>query len=220
MLTKASSLLYSPFALFFSFWPISKRLRVNNQIRVPMVRLIDDEGNMVEALPTTQALEMARQRELDLVEVAPNTSPPVCKLMDYGKYLYRQQKVDRKHRAQQKQAEMKGIRLGFRTGQHDLEVKANQARKFLEGRHSVKVAMVFRGREVTHKDLGFEKMQKFYELVKDVGKLDDRPKSQGNTIFMIISSSGTGGPKKPEQNTAPQSPASPASQPSRPPQSP
>lgn len=130
---------------------------------------------------------MARERDLDLVEVAPNAVPPVCKFMDYGKYLYRQQKAERKHNARQKQSEVKGIRIGFRTGIHDIEVKAKQTRKFLADRDVVKVTMLFRGRENTHKDLGMEKMKIFYDMVKDVCKLDERPKSQGNTLFMILS---------------------------------
>ena len=166
---------------------ISKKLRVNQFIRAQTVRLIDDEGKLIEVVDLGKALEMARERELDLVEVAPNAVPPVCKFMDYGKYIYRQQKAERKHNAQQKQTEVKGIRIGFRTGIHDIEVKAKQTRKFLGDRNVVKVTMLFRGRENTHKDLGMEKMRVFYNMVKDVCKLDDRPKSQGNTLFMILS---------------------------------
>lgn len=151
------------------------------------MRVIDDEANVLGVMDLPKALELARQRELDLVEVAPNAVPPVCKVMDFGKYVYRQQKVDRKHRAQQKQSEVKGIRLGFRTGPHDVEVKAKQARKFLEARHVVKVVMIFRGREITHKNLGMEKMKFFYEILQDVAKVDESPKSQGNQMFMILS---------------------------------
>lgn len=167
---------------------ISKKLRVNQFIRAQTVCLVDEEGGKPpETVALGKALEMARERDLDLVEVAPNAVPPVCKFMDYGKYLYRQQKAERKHKAQQKQSEVKGIRIGFRTGIHDIEVKAKQTRKFLADRDVVKVTMLFRGRENTHKDLGMEKMKIFYDMVKDVCKLDERPKSQGNTLFMILS---------------------------------
>lgn len=160
----------------------------------------------------SKALELARQKELDLVEVAPQATPPVCKIMDFGKYVYRQQKAERKHRAQQKQSEVKGIRLGFRTGPHDVEVKVKQARKFLEARHSVKVTMIFRGREITHKNLGMEKMRTFYEMLQDIAKVDERPKSQGNQMFMILSPQINTGVKS-AQN--PQNPSSvPASTPS------
>lgn len=151
------------------------------------MRVIDDESCVLGVMGLMKALELARGRELDLVEVAPNAQPPVCKFMDYGKYLYRQQKADRKHRAQQKHTEVKGIRIGFRTSPHDIEVKAKQARKFLGSRHVIKVSLILRGREFAHKNLAYEKMRKFYELLQDIAKMEETPKSQGNTIFMILS---------------------------------
>lgn len=133
-----------------------------------------------------KALEMARELEMDLAEVAPNANPPVCKILDYGKYQYHQRKVDTKHKKMQKKAEIKGVRLGFKTGDHDIEVKAKQAKGFLEDGNSVKVTLIFRGRESMYKDLGIEKMKKFYESVKDVATIDMSPKSQGNMLIMIL----------------------------------
>jgi len=129
---------------------------------------------------------MARELEMDLAEVAPNANPPVCKILDYGKYQYHQRKVDTKHKKMQKKAEIKGVRLGFKTGDHDIEVKAKQAKGFLEDGNSVKVTLIFRGRESMYKDLGIEKMKKFYESVKDVATIDMSPKSQGNMLIMIL----------------------------------
>lgn len=129
---------------------------------------------------------MARELEMDLAEVAPNANPPVCKILDYGKYQYHQRKVDTKHKKMQKKAEIKGVRLGFKTGDHDIEVKAKQAKGFLEDGNSVKVTLIFRGRESMYKDLGIDKLRKFYESVKDVATIDMSPKSQGNMLIMIL----------------------------------
>lgn len=136
--------------------------------------------------PLAQALTKAQEMGYDLCEVAPHENPPICKLMDYGKYLYHQQKLETKQRKMHKQTEVKGIRLGFQTGMHDIETKANQAKKFLEDRCTVKVVMMFRGREITHIDLGRKKMEDFYALVKEAGKLEESAKRQGNQLIMIL----------------------------------
>lgn len=133
-----------------------------------------------------KALQLAAEVELDLAEVAPNVSPPVCKILDYGKYQYHQNKIETKHRKMQKKTEVKGIRMGFKTGQHDMEVKANQARRFLEAGNSIKVALIFRGREAVYRDLAIEKMKKFFESVQDICILDSSPKKQGNILIMIL----------------------------------
>lgn len=135
----------------------------------------------------TKALELAKEKDLDLVEVAPNAKPPVCRLMDYGKHLYRQKKIEQKHRKGQKQTEVKGVRLSLRTGTHDMEVKANQARRFFKDGNLVKVSLVFRGREHVHQDLGYEKMTQFIEILGDEVKVDQKPKKQGNNLMMILS---------------------------------
>ncbi len=129
---------------------------------------------------------MAAEHELDLVEVAPKANPPVCKLLDYGKYLYRQRKIEQKHKKMQKQAEMKGIRISFSIDKHDIETKVRQARGFLEDRNSVKVTMIFKGREASHSDLGRSKLLMFLEELKDIGQVEDPPKLQGNSMFMVL----------------------------------
>lgn len=131
-------------------------------------------------------MRLAQEAGLDLVEVAPKAKPPVCKILDYGKYLYRQNKLERKHKKQQKQAEMKGIRLSFRIDKHDLETKIHQARKFLDQRNSVKVTLLFRGREAAHAHMAKEKLDFFFESLKDIAHLDQEPKKQGHTMFMIL----------------------------------
>jgi len=118
--------------------------------------------------------------------VAPNADPPVCKIIDYGKYQYHQKKVEQKHRRQQKQTEVKGVRIGFRTGEHDIEVKAKKARKFLAGRNMVKITLVFRGREAQHFALAKAKLMQFAEVVSDVANIEQEPKKQGNTLFMLL----------------------------------
>lgn len=133
-----------------------------------------------------KALKLAEELELDLAEVAPNVSPPVCKILDYGKYQYHQKKIETKHRKMQKKTEVKGIRMGFKTGQHDMDVKARQARKFLELGNGVKVSLIFRGREAIYRDLAEGKMKKFFESIQDACTLESMPKKQGNTLIMIL----------------------------------
>ncbi len=170
---------------------MSKHPRINDQIRSPSVRLIDEEGEPLGVVLIERAKEMAREQEVDLVEVAPNAQPPVCKLMDYGKYMYRQQKMERKHKAQQKQTEVKGIRISLRTGVHDLEVKAKQAKKFLAERNMVKVVLMFRGREAAHLNLGRDKLDQLYAMLQDVAKIEDPAKRQGNQLIMMLAPGGT-----------------------------
>lgn len=129
---------------------------------------------------------MAQEKSLDLAEVAPNADPPVCKILDYGKYQYHQKKVEQKHRRQQKQTEVKGVRVGFRTNEHDIETKARQARRFLKQRNMVKVTLVFRGREAQHMDLAKDKLRHFASVLEDIATIEAEPKRQGNTLFMLL----------------------------------
>lgn len=151
------------------------------------MRVIDEEDQQIGIMAIEKAIAMAKEQELDLVEVAPNAKPPVCKILDFGKFQYRLKKQEQKHKKGQKQGEVKGIRLSIRTDTHDLEVKANKAKDFLLDRNVVKVQLVMRGREFTHSELGYEKMKLFVEMIGDKGKLDEAPKKQGNSIIMTIS---------------------------------
>lgn len=148
--------------------------------------MIDEGENQVGIVALEKGLQMAREREMDLVEVAPNAKPPVCKILDFGKFLYRQKKQDQKQKKSQKQGEVKGIRLSMRTDTHDLEVKAAKATEFLKSRNLVKVALILRGRELSHMNLAYDKMKIFAEMLAQSGQIDEPAKKQGNNIIMII----------------------------------
>jgi translation initiation factor IF-3 len=150
------------------------------------VRLIDEKDEQLGIRPLEEALKLANDAALDLVEVAPKANPPVCKILDYGKYLYRQNKIDQKAKKLQKQGEMKGIRLTFKIDQHDLETKIRQAEKFLKHRSGVKVTLMFKGREAAYADLGKQKLDLFYNSLQDVAHMEQAPKKQGNSMFMIL----------------------------------
>ncbi|MFC1647396.1 translation initiation factor IF-3 [Patescibacteria group bacterium] len=165
---------------------MNKKLKINEKINVPTVRLIDDEGGQLGIMATEKALGMAKGKDIDLVEVSPNANPPVCKLMDFGKYRYKQKKIDQKHKKMQKQSEVKGVRVGFRTDDHDMEVKRKQAEKFLKARNIVKVSLIFRGRELAHVDLAMEKLKKFAETLEEIAQVEEGPKRQGNNLIMIL----------------------------------
>mgnify|MGYP001604521782 CR=1 FL=1 len=154
---------------------------------MPTIRLIGAEGEQLGIMSRDAALTLAQTAGLDLAEVAPNVNPPGCKILDYGKYQYHQKKIEMKHRRAQKKMEVKGMRIGFKTGDHDLEVKSKQAHKFLEAGNPVKVTLIFRGREAAYRDLGIQKMMKFFDWVKDVSVMEASPKKTGNMLIMILS---------------------------------
>ncbi len=133
-----------------------------------------------------EALRMARARDLDLVEVAPKADPPVCRLIDYGKYQYEQTKRQRQARKAQKQVEVKEVRLRPKTSEHDTEVRIRQARKFLESGAKVKVRLRFRGREIQHSDVAMRIMQDFAAQLADVGEVEVRPNMEGRSLLMIL----------------------------------
>jgi translation initiation factor IF-3 len=170
--------------LHLNYFHIVKRLRTNQGIRVPKVLLVD--GDNTEEVSIEEALKRAQEKEMDLVEVSPLSSPPVCKIMDFGTYLYSQKKKDKKQKRATKQTETKTIRLSIRTDSHDLEVKAKQTRKFLEDRNTVKVVVIFKGREMAHGDLGEQKLREFFELLKDIANIEQEPKRQGYQMTMIL----------------------------------
>ncbi len=160
---------------------------MNQQIRVREVRLIDDEGNQLGILPIQEALNLAFERSLDLVEVAPNAVPPVCRLLDYGKFQYEKQKKDREARKAQKIIEIKEIRLRPRTGEHDLDTKVRQAVSFLEDGSKVKVAVRFRGREITHPEIARDQLAEFSEKVGAAAIIELQPLMEGRNLFMLLS---------------------------------
>lgn len=135
-----------------------------------------------------EALALAKQRGLDLVEISPKADPPVAKIVDFGKMLYRERKLQQKQVAHR--TETKGVRISMRTGEHDLQVKVRQAEKFLKRNDRVKVTLFFRGREMTHFELGLEKIRHFAELLKGVADIDQEPKKQGRSMIMILKPKG------------------------------
>lgn len=129
---------------------------------------------------------MAAEVGQDLVEVSPTAHPPVCKIMDYGKHLYKQKKQDQAQKKAQKQTEVKVIRIGIRTEEHDLNVKIKRAEKFLNARNLVKISLIFKGREAAHPELGYDKLKKFQESLEEIADVDTPPKRQGNNLMMIL----------------------------------
>lgn len=141
---------------------------------------------MLGVLTLEKALEIAKEKGLDLVEISPKASPPVCKIIDYGKFLYEQKKKEQKSKKAGKATEMKGIRLSFRIGPGDMERQKNNATSFLEANHPIRIQLILRGREKAHKGLAFEKMKGFIDSLKEAGTLDQEPKFSGFQIVAIL----------------------------------
>ena len=160
--------------------------RVNERIRIREVRLIDENGEQVGVIPTFDALQMARERGLDLVEVAPNAMPPVCRLMDYGKYRYEQSRKERESRRNQHVVELKEVRIRPKIDDHDLETKGRQAGRFLDGGDKVKVTVLFRGREMAHPDLGRALLDQLADQLRPHGTIEQAPRMEGRTMIMIL----------------------------------
>ncbi|MGI5835966.1 MAG: translation initiation factor IF-3 [Chloroflexota bacterium] len=165
---------------------ITKDLRINDRIRVREVRLIDDKGEQLGVVPTAEALRIANERGFDLVEVAPNASPPVCRLMDYGKFKYEQTKKEREARKNQKIVLLKEMRLRPKIDEHDLEFKTKLVQKFLQEGDKVKVTIVFRGRELAHPQLGRELLDTMADKLKGVASLERSPLMEGKSMSMIL----------------------------------
>jgi len=154
--------------------------RINEQIRVDEVRLIDDEGQQVGVVKTTEALAIARSKSLDLVEISPMAEPPVCKIIDYGKFKYELSKKEKDNKKKQHVVSVKTIQFkSVNIDDNDLNVKANNVRKFLAEGDKVKVFLQYRGREVVHRDLGFELMKKFLLILDDVAKMEKDIEAEG-----------------------------------------
>ena len=159
---------------------------MNDRIRCPEVRLIGAEGENVGVVPPARALAMAEEAGLDLVEISPNAHPPVCKIMDFGKFKYEQQKRESEARKKQKIIEVKEVKFRPGTDIHDYEVKMRNVIKFLEKGDKVKVTLRFRGREMAHQNLGRELLERVAEDVKELGKVENMPKMEGRQMVMMI----------------------------------
>ncbi len=162
------------------------RTRINEQIRISPVRLIDDEGGQVGIVSIEEARDLADDRGLDLVEVAPEARPPVVKLMDYGKFKYELQRAAREAKKKQHHVQVKEVK--FRPGieDHDYNFKTRHARRFLEEGNKVKLTMMFRGRQVTHPELGREVLLRVTEDLKEVGQVESRPSFEGRVMSMVL----------------------------------
>src|SRR5688500_7430741 len=156
--------------------------RINERIRVPQVRLIDEKGEQVGVVPTHQALQMARERGLDLMEVSPNAQPPVCKIVDYGKFKYEKKKKEHIAKKKQTVIKVKEIQLRPQTEEHDLQYKFKNIRQFLEDGDKAKITIMFRGREITYVDQGYKIMKQLAEMVKDIATVEATPKLEGKKL--------------------------------------
>jgi translation initiation factor IF-3 len=161
--------------------------RINERIRVPQVRLIDEVGTQVGVVDTREALQMARDRGLDLMEVSPNSQPPVCKICDYGKFKYEKKKKDHEAKKKQTVIKVKEVQLRPQTEEHDLEYKFKNCRQFLIDGDKVKITIMFRGREITYADNGFKMMRQLADQVKDIASVESHPKLEGKKLIMILS---------------------------------
>ena len=165
-----------------------KELMINEQITAKQVRLLSPEGEQLGLVSIKEAMEKADEYSLDLVNISPNATPPVCKIMDYGKYKFDAQKKEKDARKKQKAAEIKGMTLSMRIEDHDMEYKAKSVRKFLQDGDKVKVVIKYvYGRLAGFSHQGIDIMNRFYEMVSEDGVLDQKPMLQGSTISMIIS---------------------------------
>lgn len=159
---------------------------VNEKIRAREVRLIDFNGDQLGVKRRQEALEIAKTRDLDLVLVAPGAKPPVCRIMDYGKYRYEQQKKEQAARRKQKVVNVKEVRFTPGIGDHDFNTKLRQSRRFIENGDKVKAAVRFRGRAITHKDLGRDVLNRLADELKDVAVVESRAKMEGRNMFMML----------------------------------
>lgn len=161
--------------------------RLNHQIRAKEIRLIDSEGKMVGIVSVNEALRMAEQRDLDLVEISPGANPPVCKIMDYAKFVYEQQKREKVQKRQAAAQQMKELRFTARIASHDFNFKSRHAREFLLEGNKVKATVFFRGREILNQKVGEELLKKLVEELQDISKVDSPAKLEGKKLSLTLS---------------------------------
>ena len=166
---------------------VIKELQINGEIRDKEVRLIDSDGSQLGIVPIRKAMGIAADRKLDLVKVAPNAKPPVCKIIDYGKYKYEITKREKEAKKKQKVINVKEVRMTPNIEENDLNVKANRAIGFLQKGDKVKVSVRFRGREMGHTQIGREVLKDFFKLVEEAGEIEKKPKMEGRNMTMFLS---------------------------------
>lgn len=166
---------------------INKDFLVNEQIREKEIRVIGDDGSQMGIISSREALKLAEEKELDLVMISPNANPPVCKIMDFGKYIYEQSKKDKEAKKKQKIINVKEVRLSPTIEDHDISIKANNARKFLLAGDKVKVTVRFRGREADYSFIGKKILENFYAKVEEVCVIEKEAKLEGRNMILILS---------------------------------
>lgn len=165
---------------------ISKEARVNEEIRAKEVRVIDDKGEQLDIMPVRDAIEIAREKGMDLVEIAPNAKPPVCRIMDYGKFKFDQSKKEKDAKKKQKIIQVKEMKLRLGIEDHDFKVKAKNIQKFLNEGHKVKVTIMFRGREMNHPEIGRALCDKLVDYLSEDASVERMPKHEGRNMIMIL----------------------------------
>jgi len=165
---------------------IVKEVAINWDIKAPEVRVIDPDGKQVGVLPVKEAIRLSEERGLDLVEVAPNSQPPVCRIMNYGKYKYQQSKRSQEARKHQTVIHIKEVKVRPRTEEHDFQFKLRHVKRFLDEGNTVKISILFRGREIAHPEFGKELLNRFIEGVKDVMVIEQSPRLEGRNMVMIL----------------------------------
>ena len=163
-----------------------KKVSVNQYIRSSEVRVINPEGKQLGIIPLKEALKIAQEEGLDLVEVAPNSSPPVCRIMDYGKFKYQQSKKAHEARKSQTTIQVKEVKMRPKTEEHDFQYKLRHIKRFLMDGNKVKVHIIFRGREITHSDMGMQILNRIAEEVEEIGIIEQKSKLEGRNMAMII----------------------------------
>jgi len=178
---------------------------MNERIRAREIRVIDADGNQLGIMPPYEAVKKAREVNLDLVEISPNAIPPVCRIMDYGKYLYEQEKKERAAKKHQKQIVLKEVKFSVNVDEHDYVTKKNHVLRFLAEGDKVKASLRFRGREMAHQNLGRNVLERLVTDVGDKGTVEFRPRMEGNTMHVILAPPRqVPGGKKPEKQVQPQ----------------
>jgi translation initiation factor IF-3 len=165
---------------------ITKDFRINEEIRAREVRVVDGDGTQMGVMPVRDALRLAEEKQLDLVEISPAAKPPVCRIMDYGKYRYEQSKREKEAKKKQKIISVKEVKLRPNIEDHDFEVKAKNAVRFLKDGDKVKATIIFRGREIVHTQLGQQLLKRLAEYVKDFSTVERQPKLEGKNMIMIL----------------------------------
>ena len=163
-----------------------RKHKINDEISAPEVRVVDAQGSPLGVLPRRDALSLALEREVDLVEIAPQANPPVCKIIDYGKFIYEQTKRDKQQKKAQTHSTLKEVRFKAGTDTHDFDFKTRHAREFLEEGHKVKATVMFKGREILHKELGEVVLQRFIDALADVAKIDQPMRMEGRFLGVML----------------------------------